>query len=58
MSETQPVNQELFDRTAPAFNCVDYPGEGMHYVPSNTCLWCGMTREQIRAQHDEREASR
>lgn len=36
----------LFERTAPKWNCVDYP-DGMHYTPGDTCLWCGSTREQI-----------
>src|SRR6185437_11781818 len=52
----QPVNPELFSRTAPKWNRVDYPGEGMHYAPGETCLWCGMTREQITAEHNKREA--
>lgn len=47
----QPVNKELFERTAPEWNCVKYPNDGMHYVPHGDCLWCGMTRDQIR---DER----
>jgi len=42
----QPVNPELFHRTAPKWNCVDYP-DGMHYTPGASCLWCGKTREQI-----------
>lgn len=36
----KPVDQELFDRTAPRWNCVDYP-DGMHYMSGNRCLWCG-----------------
>lgn len=39
---TGPVDRELFERTAPAWNCVAYPGEGMHYLaPDGRCLWCG-----------------
>lgn len=52
---TPPVDPELFKRTAPAWNCVDYPGEGMHYTPDGDCLWCGMTRGQIAAEHAARE---
>ncbi len=48
-----PVNPELFRRTAPAWNCVDYPGEGMHYTPgTESCQWCGMTRDQINAERN------
>jgi len=51
-----PVNPELFNRTAPAWNCVDYPADGMHYTPGNvSCAWCGMTPGEIRAEHDARE---
>lgn len=51
-----PVDPELFRRTAPAWNCVDYPGDGMHYANSGgDCSWCGMTRAQIRTEHLERE---
>jgi hypothetical protein len=46
----QPVNPELFRRTAPRWNCVDYPGEGMHYLTPGGCAWCAMTREQIDAE--------
>jgi len=43
-----PIDPELFERTAPAWNCVAYPNEGMHYLARNGgCGWCGMTREQI-----------
>jgi hypothetical protein len=42
----KPVDQELFNRTAPQWNCVDHPGEGMHYAPHGDCLWCGMTKDQ------------
>lgn len=55
----QPVDPELFQRTAPQWNCVDFPGEGMHYVGSaGSCLWCGMTRDQIAQEHAAREARR
>lgn len=47
----QPVNKELFERTAPEWNCVKYPNEGMHYLNGDGgCHWCGMTRDQIRAE--------
>lgn len=38
----RPVDQELFDRTAPGWNCVAY-ADGPHYVDakSGICLWCG-----------------
>jgi hypothetical protein len=52
-AERQPADQALFDRTAPKWNCVDYPGDGPHYTPgTDGCLWCGMTREQIAAEYD------
>lgn len=39
-----PVNQELFNRTAPKWNCVDYPDDGPHYLSSyRVCQWCGET---------------
>ena len=50
-----PADLELFRRTAPQWNCVDYPGEGMHYTSRGDCIWCGMTREQIAAEHRARE---
>jgi len=54
----RPVDAELFARTAPAWNCVDYPGDGMHYTgPRGDCAWCGMSREQIAAEHRAREES-
>lgn len=46
----ESVNRELFERTAPAWNCVAYPNDGMHYIPGRDCLWCGMTREQVNAE--------
>ena len=55
---TRPVDQELFNRTAPQWNCVDFPGEGMHYVPdarTGRCAWCGATREQIAVEYDAPE---
>lgn len=53
----QPVDAELFRRTAPQWNCVDYPGDGMHLTPgTDGCLWCGMTREQVRAEWRETSA--
>lgn len=42
------MNQELFDRTAPKWNCVDFP-DGMHYMGVHKCQWCGKTDEQIKA---------
>lgn len=39
-AKRKPVDQELFDRTAPRWNCVDYPG-GMHYMRGGRCRWCG-----------------
>jgi hypothetical protein len=49
----QPVNPELFARTAPAWNCVDYPGDGMHYAPAGgDCRWCGATPAARRAELD------
>lgn len=47
----EPIDRELFNSTAPKWNCVDYPGEGMHYAPNGDCLWCGKTREQIREEY-------
>ena len=44
----QPVDRELFSRTAPAWNCVD--SDGPHYTPDGDCVWCGMTREEIAAE--------
>jgi hypothetical protein len=38
----EPVDPELFARTAPAFNCIAYPGEGPHYIGrGGRCQWCG-----------------
>lgn len=41
-----PVDMDLFKSSAPAFNCIAYPGEGMHYRPyvpqgPRVCWWCG-----------------
>ena len=48
----QPVDPELFARTAPQWNCVDYPNEGMHSTsPQGNCVWCGMTRSEIAAEN-------
>jgi hypothetical protein len=55
MTETtgrQPVDAELFRRTAPQWNCVDY-ADGMHYTPRDSCVWCGKTRQQIAADRAE-----
>jgi hypothetical protein len=45
----QPVDVELFNRTAPAFNCIDYPGRGPHLLPGKVCVWCGLSAEEIAA---------
>lgn len=54
--ENQPVDAELFPRTAPAWNCIDYPGEGMHYMPRSNagCAWCGKKHDQVVAEIAER----
>jgi hypothetical protein len=58
----QPVNPELFARTAPQWNCVDFPGDGMHYwsagpvPPRGDCVWCGMTAAEIQAEYAARAA--
>jgi hypothetical protein len=49
---TGPVNPELFRRTAPKWNCVDYPNDGPHYTPKDGCEWCGKKREQIAAEYE------
>lgn len=48
----KPADPEPFSRTAPQWNCVDYPNEGMHYTSGKHggCAWCGKTREQIAAE--------
>jgi hypothetical protein len=44
----RPIDPEVFDRTAPAWNCVAYPGEGMHLTARDgSCRWCGMTKAEI-----------
>jgi hypothetical protein len=48
------ARRDLVMRTAPAWNCVANPGDGMHYTPGGTCLWCGMTRAQIMQQYGEK----
>lgn len=46
-----------FESTAPAWNCVDYPNEGMHYVNKDgECNWCGKTKEQIKREDAEPKA--
>lgn len=38
---------------APKWNCVSYPGEGMHYLGSGgTCRWCGKSELEIRREYD------
>jgi hypothetical protein len=45
----KPIDQELFNRTAPAWNCVAYPNDGMHYLHplDGSCQWCGKSREAL-----------
>jgi len=52
MPERRPVDPELFARSAPAWNCIAHPGEGMHYLTGlgGSCAWCGMTAAQIVAE--------
>jgi hypothetical protein len=54
----QPVDPELFGRTAPNWNCVDYPDEGMHYTPDRggVCRWCGMDPVAIAREYSQRES--
>lgn len=42
-----PIDQELFDRTAPAWNCVT--SDGPHYLHplDGSCQWCGKSREAL-----------
>ena len=57
MDGKRPVDAELFARTAPAWNCVDYPGDGMHYTPADHgCVWCGKKLDEVRAEIAERLA--
>lgn len=52
LPQRQPVDRELFNRTAPEWNCVAYPGEGMHLLSgTGSCGWCGMSGEQITAEY-------
>jgi hypothetical protein len=59
MSKAQPVDPDLFRSTAPAWNCVSYPGDGMHYTPgpNGRCVWCGKSRDQITAERAARETA-
>jgi len=43
------MDAETFKRTAPGWNCVDYPGAGMHYVPvaGGDCVWCGASPDEM-----------
>jgi hypothetical protein len=53
--EREPVDKELFERTAPQWCCVDFPGEGMHYLDRDGgCQWCGMARQQIKEEKEKR----
>jgi hypothetical protein len=49
---THPIDPEQFRNTAPAWNCVDHPGEGLHYTPRPGvgCAWCGKKPEQVHAE--------
>lgn len=38
---TEPIDPELFNRTAPAWNCVSDPADGPHYLSGRVCQWCG-----------------
>lgn len=52
------VNPELFARTAPRWNCVDFPNEGMHSLNhAGGCTWCGMTRQQITQERSNATAT-
>ena len=43
----RPADPDLFRRTAPRWNCVDYP-DGPHYRPGRAaCAWCGRTRQEM-----------
>ena len=55
--DTQPIDPDLFHSTAPKWNCVGYPGDGMHYTPgpNGRCVWCGKSRDQITAERAARE---
>ena len=51
-----PVDPDLFARTAPRWNCVSFPGDGMHYLNRDgSCQWCGATREDIAAEWRQRD---
>jgi hypothetical protein len=56
--DTQPTDADWPPRTAPPWNCVDNPGDGMHYTPgpNGRCVWCGKSRDQIAAERAAREA--
>lgn len=39
---------ELVRESMPRWNCVDFPGEGMHYLnKASGCRWCGKTKEEL-----------
>lgn len=50
----KPVDQELYDRTAPSWTCITEPGQGPHYAPHGNCLWCGMSALGIQEEADTR----
>lgn len=50
-ADFRPVDQALFDRSAPQWNCVSYPLDGPHYTPgTGGCAWCGKSTEKIAAE--------
>lgn len=51
-SARKPVNPEMFRHTAPQWNCVDFPNDGMHCISRDGgCAWCGMTGTEIAAEN-------
>jgi len=56
--QRMPIDPELFKRTAPKWNCVDYPNDGPHYPSKGNCLWCGMTKEEITAEWERENNGR
>lgn len=46
----------LYDQTAPAYNCVTYPGDGPHYLTAdgNGCQWCGKANHWQPEREDTR----
>ena len=55
---TGPIDAELFARTAPAWNCVAYPLDGMHLLArGGGCLWCGASRLALLNEERAREVA-